>query len=314
MAKTAAHPRAETCKTCETPVYGPLRRFRLPAKPICYLQNPYSSALADNTDFYAKPTRQGWAKPALRRSDPAWRQVLAGRQLTKWRKSLFVNPRRCDYSFFLKAPMPKQTEPPAIVRISTNTIINGKFYKRGEPLPFERAEDVPENLKPLLVTCEDPQQGEEPEGARGSFQLNTAYEVGDDDRLGRRLQRKVAREIADLEAKNEREEWLEEEVAAAGELAPEIAQSLEEEHRRHVDQQAAQMRVDAQRSDEASDAAAAAAERPRLYVKRGSRHYAPADKARLRPDEAVYVRQAGRFEYVGQTDAQCEPPDVPIQL
>jgi hypothetical protein len=74
-------------------------RFRLPAKPIYYLQNPYSSALADDTAFYAKPTRQGWAKPALRRSDPAWRQVLAGRQLTKWRKSLFVNPRRCDYSF-----------------------------------------------------------------------------------------------------------------------------------------------------------------------------------------------------------------------
>jgi hypothetical protein len=95
MAKTAAHPRAKTCKSCETPGLT-CETHPLPAKP-------YSSALADDTAFYAKPTRQGLAKPALRRSDPAWRQVLAGRQLTKWRKSLFVDPRRCDYSFFLKS-------------------------------------------------------------------------------------------------------------------------------------------------------------------------------------------------------------------
>ena len=47
MAKTAAHPRAKACKSCETPNRAVLRAERvpakppdLPAKPIYYLQNP----------------------------------------------------------------------------------------------------------------------------------------------------------------------------------------------------------------------------------------------------------------------------------
>jgi hypothetical protein len=211
-------------------------------------------------------------------------------------------------------PKPKPPEPPAVIRISANTILDGKFYKRGEPLPFSKVEDLPPNLKPLVVTGEP--EDEEPEGARGSFQLNTPYEVTDDDRLGRKVRRRVERQIADLEAVNEEQDWIEEEVNSA-ELPPEVAQSLEEEHRRHVDMQRAQLAVDAQRSDEASDAAAVAAEPPRLYVKRGSRHYAPGDKAKLKRGEPVYQRTPdGKLEYVGETTGDAEPqlPDVPIQL
>ena len=72
--------------------------------------------------------------------------------------------------------MPKQPESPAPIRISTNAIIRNKFNNRGEPLPFERVEDLPPNLRPLVVTGE-PEEDEEPIGARGSFQLNTPYEV-----------------------------------------------------------------------------------------------------------------------------------------
>jgi hypothetical protein len=215
--------------------------------------------------------------------------------------------------------MPDQTPPPETqpIRISANTILDGQFYKRGEPLPFSKVEDLPPNLKPYVISGELEEEDEEPEGARGSFQLNTAYEVGDDDRLGRRLQRKVAREIAALEAKNEREEWLEEEVAAAGELAPEVAESLEEEHRRHVDMQRAQMDVDSRLADDVSDSAAEARAVPTLYVRRGSRHYQLATKAKLKPGEPVYQRTpAGKLAYVGETTGDAEPelPDLPVQL
>ena len=142
--------------------------------------------------------------------------------------------------------MPKQTEPPAIVRISTNTIINGKFYKRGEPLPFTKVEDLPPNLRPLVVTNE-PEEDEEPEGARGSFQMNTLYEVTDDNRLGRRVRGRVERQVAVLQAENEEQDWIEEEVNSA-ELPAEVAQDLQAEHERDIDMQRAQAQADAARA------------------------------------------------------------------
>jgi hypothetical protein len=50
-----------------------------------------------------------------------------------------------------------------------------------------------------------------------------------------------------------------------------------------------------------------------MYVKRGSRHYAPVGSARLKPGEPVFVRQpGGRFECIGTTDGNAELPDLPI--
>jgi hypothetical protein len=144
------------------------------------------------------------------------------------------------------------TGPRAPIRISTNAIIGNKFYNRGEPLPFERVEDLPPNLRPLVLTTEV-----EPAGARGSFQLNTPYEVGDDNRLGRRWQRRMERAAAEMETENRREEWLEEQAASA-ELLTEVAQELEEEHKRRVGLQVAQAQADARRSDEATSVAAEA--------------------------------------------------------
>jgi hypothetical protein len=84
--------------------------------------------------------------------------------------------------------MPKQTtEPPAPIRISTNTILEGKFYTAGEPLPFACVADMPDNLRPLVVT--EPEAEEEPNEPRGSFQTGVIYEMTDDGRLGRALRR-----------------------------------------------------------------------------------------------------------------------------
>jgi hypothetical protein len=212
-------------------------------------------------------------------------------------------------------PKPKPPEPPAVIRISANTILDGQFYTRGAALPFTKVEDLPPNLQPLVVTGDELEEDEEPEGARGSYKLGEVYEVTPDDRLGRRLRSKAQREIAALQAQNEREEWLEEEVAAAGELPPEVAESLEEEHRRHVEMQRAQLDVDNRRADELTDSVIEAAEPPRLYVKRGSRHYAPALTARLKAGESVFTRQAdGRFRFIGEVNGDLELPDLPIQL
>jgi len=208
--------------------------------------------------------------------------------------------------------MIKATEPPAPIRLSTNCIWEGKFYNRGEPLPVERAEDLTENLQQVVDTSEPE---EEPANeARGSFQLNTLYEMTDDGRLGRTLRRKVERQVAELEAAAQEDDWIEEQVANA-ELPPEIAEGLQEEHERHVGLQKAQLAVDARRSDETSDAAAAASEPVQMYVRRGSRHYQPAHKARLKAGESVYVRKPdGGLECIGETDSKAELPDLPISL
>jgi hypothetical protein len=208
--------------------------------------------------------------------------------------------------------MPKTTAPPTLVRISDNTIIDGKFYARGEALPFDRAEDLPENLRPLVVTGEP--EAEEPSQPRGSFQLNTPYGVDEDGRLTRALRRKVDREVAELEAKNAENEWLEEQVATS-ELSPELAAALQEEHDAAIGHAKAQAAADANRSDELADSVIAAQEQPTLFVRRGTRHYANALKARLKPGEDVFIRQPdGHFHCVGTTDGHGELPDLPIEL
>jgi hypothetical protein len=210
--------------------------------------------------------------------------------------------------------MPKPTtEPPAVIRISDNTIIDGKFYVRGTPLPYATVAAMPEILKPLVVTGE-PEEDEEPAGARGAFQTNTLYEVTDDNRLGRAVRRRAERQIAALEDENARADWIEEEVNSA-ELPPEVAAELQDAHDSHVELQRAQAKADAARSDAASDVAAAALEPPQLYVRRGSRHYAPALSARLKAGESVFTRNPeGRFEYVGIVNGDGELPDLPITL
>ena len=50
-------------------------------------------------------------------------------------------------------PPEKPAEP---VVLSTNCIVDGKFVPAGEPVPFEREEDLPENLRPLVATGDEP--------------------------------------------------------------------------------------------------------------------------------------------------------------
>ena len=210
--------------------------------------------------------------------------------------------------------MPKQqaTEPPRPIRLTCNTILENRFFNRGEVLPITNIADLPENLKPYVVTDESAEPEEE-NCPRGSFQLNTIYEVTSDNRLGRALKRQIERQVAEMESAAEEQEWIAEQMDAP--LPPQIAESLQEAHENSVALAAAQLAADASRADAASDAAAAAKEPAQLFVRRGSRHYAPVGSARLRPDEDVFTRQpSGRFEFVGKTDSSFQLPYLPITL
>ncbi len=123
--------------------------------------------------------------------------------------------------------MPKQTETPAApIRLSCNTILDGRFINAGDPLPVERVAALPEVLRPLAVTGEP--EPEEPNEAGGFFDLNTPYRVTDDNRLGRRVQR----QISEMEAAAQEQEWIEEQMDAP--LPPQIAETLQQAHQSHV--------------------------------------------------------------------------------
>jgi len=211
--------------------------------------------------------------------------------------------------------MPKQApELPAPIRLSDNTIWEGKFYNAGDPLPVASVEELTPNLRPLVVTGDPEAEAEEPNVARGSYQTGVIYEMTEDGRLGRALRRNVQRQVAQLEAENERQDWIEAE-ASGPELPASVAEDLQAEHENAVAFAKAQMAADARMSDEVSAAAAAALEPVQMYVRRGDRHYAPAGSARLKPGEDVFIRQpSGRFHCIGTSDGQAELPDPPIEI
>ena len=208
--------------------------------------------------------------------------------------------------------MPKTTEPPRPITLSTNCIFEGRFFPRGEPLPVASVADLPENLQKVVAPSEP--EAEEPNEPRGSFQTGVIYEMTDDGRIGRALRRNVQRQVAELEAAAQEDDWIEEQMDAP--LPPEIAQGLQEEHENSVAFAAAQLEADANRADDIADAAAVAAEPPRLYVRRGSRHYVEIRRTKLKPDEPVFTKDPadGAYECIGTTDARAEPPDIPISL
>ena len=201
--------------------------------------------------------------------------------------------------------MPKQPKPrPRRLRLSCNTILDGRFINAGDRLPVERGADLPEVLRPLVVTGEP--EPEEPNEAGGFFDLNTPYRVTDDNRLGRRVQR----QISEMEAAAQEQEWIEEQMDAP--LPPRIAETLQQAHQSHVGLQAAQAAALARAADAVADAAAAASAPRPLYVKRGSRHYVEIHRTKLRPAEPVFVKDAdGAYESIGITDSRCEPPEPP---
>ena len=113
--------------------------------------------------------------------------------------------------------MPKQTAPPAApIRISTNAVLNGQFFNAYEPLPVARLEDLPDNFRTLVVTTLLEDEGP----TVRCLGLNTLYQMTSDGRQGRRLRRGIAQR----EAEETEQEWIEEQIAVP--LPPQVAKSF----------------------------------------------------------------------------------------
>ena len=76
----------------------------------------------------------------------------------------------------------------------------------------------------------------------------------------------MQREISQREAELEEEQWLEDEASQP--LPEDVAADLEDQHRAHVAQQAAQAAAEARRADQIADALIAEQEPRELFVKR----------------------------------------------
>ena len=161
---------------------------------------------------------------------------------------------------------------------------------------------------PWLCGELEPQEGNLP---RGSFEMGVAYEMTQDGRLGRAHGRSVERQVAALQAAAQEQEWIEEESDRP--LPEEVARDLQASYQDSVAQQAAEMAADANRADQITDAVIEEQKPVELFVRRGSRHYVPIDKARLRAAEAVFIREAdGGYQSIGICDNKGSPPSPPI--
>ena len=198
--------------------------------------------------------------------------------------------------------MPKQTETPAApIRLSCNTILDGRFINAGDPLPVERGAALPEVLRPLAVTGEP--EPEEPNEAGGFFDLNTP--LSSDRRQSTRPQGATSNIRDGSGGPRTRMDRGTNGCAFAPANRGNLATGTSVTRRL----QAAQAAALARAADAVADAAAAASAPRPLYVKRGSRHYVEIHRTKLRPAEPVSVKDAdGAYESIGITDSRCEPP------
>ena len=165
-------------------------------------------------------------------------------------RTLLANAGRLSDSRSVKSKpteLPQQ-QPITPITLSVNTVFDGKFIPAGEVLPVSSTDDLPESLKPFVVVTSD-QEPEAEEEATANYQLNTVYMMTEDARRGRMLHRQVAQ----MEAQAEQEEWAIEQLSQP--LAPEIADALEDQHVSHIGASKARAQYAAEERDHAQEVA-----------------------------------------------------------
>jgi len=201
------------------------------------------------------------------------------------------------------------------ILLTVNAVINGGWFGAGTPIPFETPEEVPEPLRPFIVS--EPEAPEEPEEYRGDYQPNTVYLMNPAGPGGRAL-----REVAQLAGAAAEQEAAEEAAQAAAHLDEETAQILQADHDAAVAFQIKAAEVAQAQRDapviaaqrELEEEAAGGKPAVSFYVRRGA-VWSLATRARLRPGEPVYVKQpSGQWWTVGVVDANgaLPPPEVTI--
>ena len=110
----------------------------------------------------------------------------------------------------VKEPRPPPAGP---IVLSVNAVIDGRFFRAGEPVPYADEKAVPDPLKPFITAAEP---DDEPEGAPGiRFQQGIIYRTDAQGHIITKTGRRRAAELAHEAA-----------VQAAAEAAAEDAQVL----------------------------------------------------------------------------------------
>ena len=125
--------------------------------------------------------------------------------------------------------------------LAVNMIANGKFYHAGVPMPLAELAAIPPNLRKREFIIRHSNLEPEPDDAPRSltFQLNTAYAVDEDG--NRRQARHLQRQAAQLEAIEDQESAIVEELQNANDdLDPAIAAQIQDAHDSLVQRQIAE--------------------------------------------------------------------------
>jgi hypothetical protein len=186
----------------------------------------------------------------------------------------------------------KATKQPEPIRLTTACVINGRYYRAGEPLPFANESEVPPNLAHLIGEPEVP------------------WHPCERDYYSPEIRRQAAQVRGNVQWQDAAEV----EAEAAQQLPPEVKEVLEEEYSRRIQKLKAQKAYDQSVADDiyAAAEAQAAAKESRYFVKRGG-EFARVERAKLKPGETCFVkRENGEYEAAGLIDAAGAPPPPEI--
>ena len=205
--------------------------------------------------------------------------------------------------------MKKSEEPLDPIRITTGTIIENRYFNAGEVLPYERIEDLPESLKPLVATGAEPPAFSP---AERDFYHHPGPEqpgfIFQGAGSGQWVQRQAAQAAAGLQE----QAWLEAEAAAANELPEGAKEALEAEHDHRLDKARAQASYNAKVIDGIYESATQAAEPLALFVRRGG-EMGRVERSKLKAGEPVFAKfDGGDWQVVGYVDATGQAPPPPL--
>ena len=194
------------------------------------------------------------------------------------------------------APKSSSQQPAEPIRLSTNCIVDGIFIRAGDPTPYVREEDLPENLRPLVATGD-----EEPpyHPSERNIYFGSAGARG-----------RARRVLSNVQW----QETLEAAALAEQVLPAEAEEALQAEHDLRIGKAKAQAEFNRAAADAAYEAASKqAAETVTQYFVRRGGEFARVERARLKPGEATFVKRPnGEYEASGFVNAEGEPPDPEI--
>jgi hypothetical protein len=199
------------------------------------------------------------------------------------------------------------------LRLRENVIIDGRFYSAGSPVPFASEVELPESLKHLIATGDEPPFYTHSErliydGRSDLGEPATLYKFLDGQGIG------VRRQAMQVSAGLQEQVFAEQAVEASNKLPPETEEALAAAHSRHIGLERAQLQYDRDAIDRAYESATQEAESRTVvfHVKRGA-VYVRYEKTKLKPGETVYTKQPnGEMWAAGIIDAEGQPPDSEI--